>query len=503
MTSIRTAEQLAQRALDVNVVDDSQLQSVWSELGSTNVPLAPFQQSLLRRGLLTQYQLERLMRGDTRTGFFYGDYKVLYCVGAGTFARVFRAVHRGTGSMHAVKVLRSRYSNPSATDPKSGRSNRPVIDLFRREGEIGSALKHPNIVEIQEVYSHGATHYIVMEFVEGRNLREFYRAKRRFQPVEAAEIMAGVMAGLNYAAQQGITHRDLKMSNVLLSSDGQPKLVDFGLAGLKEGEAEIAEGFSRRTVLYAGLERATGVRIDDLRSDIFFAGTIFYQMLSGVPALPEGKDRVQQAGKALFRDIKPLLEIVPKVPPAFAIVVNKALEFDPEKRYQTPSDMLVDLKLNIKRVKTAQESGRTAEELTSSEGLDGQGQQRKLMIVESDVKMQDTLRELFKKNGYRVLVLSDPERVLARFFGDPSAADVVLFTTGTNGRTALEAFNRFAHESVTRDVPAILLLDENHLGWEDEAQVSQHRVVAKMPIKMRQLRELIVHAIGKRALKTA
>jgi serine/threonine-protein kinase len=503
MTSIRTAEQLAQRALDVNVVDNAQLQSVWSELGSTNVPLAPFQQSLLRRGLLTQYQLERLMRGDTRTGFFYGDYKVLYCVGAGTFARVFRAVHRGTGNMHAVKVLRSRYSNPSATDPKTGRSNRPVINLFRREGDIGITLKHPNIVEIQEVYSHGVTHYIVMEFVEGRNLREFYRAKRRFQPLEAAEIMAGVMAGLNYAAQQGITHRDLKMSNVLLSSDGQPKLVDFGLAGLQEGEAEVAEGFSRRTVLYAGLERATGVRIDDPRSDIFFAGTILYQMLSGVPALPDGKDRVQQAGKSLYRDIKPILELVPKLPLPFAMVVSKALEFDPERRYQTPSDMLVELKLNIKRVKAAQEGGREAvEELTSAEGLDGQGQQRKLMIVESDVKMQDTLRELFKKNGYRVLVLSDPERVLSRFFDDPLAADIVLFTTGTNGRTALEAFNRFGQEMVTRDIPAVLLLDESHLDWEREAQLSQHRIVAKMPIKMRQLREAIVHAIGKRR-KTA
>jgi serine/threonine-protein kinase len=504
MTSIRTAEQLAQRALDVNVVDDAQLQSVWSELGSTNVPLAPFQQSLLRRGLLTQYQLERLMRGDTRTGFFYGDYKVLYCVGAGTFARVFRAVHRVTGSMHAVKVLRSRYSNPSATDPKTGRSNRPIIDLFRREGEIGSALKHPNIVEIQEVYSHGATHYIVMEFIEGRNLREFYRAKRRFQPLEAAEIMAGVMAGLNYAAQQGITHRDLKMSNVLLSSDGQPKLVDFGLAGLKEGEAEVAEGFSRRTVLYAGLERATGVRIDDPRSDIFFVGTILYQMLSGVPALPDGKDRVQQAGRSLYRDIKPILELVPKLPLPFAMVVSKALEFDPERRYQTASDMLVELKLAIKRVKAAQEGGRAAvEEMTSSEGLDGQGQPRKLMIVASDVKIQDTLRELFKKNGYRVLVLSDPERVLSRFFNDPLAADIVLFTTGTNGRSALEAFNRFSQEAVTRDIPAVLLLDESHLAWEEEAHVSRHRIVAKMPIKMRQLRESIVHAIGQRALKTA
>ena len=500
MAEIKSAEQLAQRAQDVNVLDDAQLQSVWGELGSTQVPLGSFQQALVRRGLVTQYQLERLMKPETRTGFFYGDYKVLYCVGAGTFARVFRAVHRKTGQMHAVKVLRSRYSNPIANDPKTGRTNRPVIELFRREGEIGSTLKHPNIVEIQEVYSHGVTHYIVMEFIEGRNLREFYRAKRRFKPLEAAEIMAGVMAGLNYAAQQGITHRDLKMSNVLLSSDGEPKLVDFGLAGLKEGEAEIAEGFSRRTVLYAGLERATGVRMDDPRSDIFFAGTIFYQMLSGVPALSESRDRAQQAGKAHFQNIKPILELAPKLPLSLAMIVNKALEFDPDKRYQSPSDMLVDLKIAIKRIKTAQEGGPVAaQELTSAEGHDSQGQPRKLMIVESDLKMQDKLREQFKRHGYRVLVSSDPERVLARFYDDNRAADVVLFTTGTNGRAAVDVFNRFGQELVTRDVPAVLLLDQNHLHWEEEVQAAKHRPVAKMPIKMRQLREILLDAMQKKA----
>src|SRR5262249_52637442 len=150
MANLKTAEELAQRALDVNVIDDAQLQSVWSELGSATAPLGTFQQALLRRGLLTQYQLEKLMKAESRTGFFYGDYKVLYCVGAGTFARVFRAVHREKGSMHAVKVLRSRYGNPKGTDPKSGKPNKPIIDLFRREGEIGIELKHPNIVEIQE-----------------------------------------------------------------------------------------------------------------------------------------------------------------------------------------------------------------------------------------------------------------------------------------------------------------------------------------------------------------
>ena len=497
MAEIKSAEQLAQRALDVNVIDDGQLQSVWSELGSTNAPLGALQQALLRRGLLTQYQLENLMRPEKRTGFFYGDYKVLYCVGAGTFARVFRAVHRHTGNMFAVKVLRSSLSNPKGTHPKSHKSLKPYIDLFRREGELGMKLKHPNIVEIHEVYSQGLVHFIVMDFVEGRNLREFYRARRRFRPLEAAEIMSGVMAGLTYALQQGMTHRDLKMSNVLVSSEGVAKLVDFGLAGMQGAEEAEAEGFSRRTVDYAGLERATGVRQDDPRTDIYFSGTIFYQLLTGMPALPDSRDRAQ-AGKARYRDIRPLLELAPKVPLALAMVVNKSLEFDPDRRYQMPGDMLVDLKLAIKRIKTAAEGRAAGRDIISAEGLDGQGQPRKLMIVESDVKMQDKLRSLFKKNGYRVLVSSDPERVLLRFFDDQRAADVVLFTTGTNGRAALEVFNRFGREMATRDLPAVLLLDQTHYDWEEEAQVAEHRAVSKMPIKMRELRELLVEVAQKK-----
>src|SRR6186713_659186 len=115
MAEITTAEQLAQRALDVDVIDSSQLNKVWNELGSNNASLGAFQQALLRRELVTQYQLEKLMKPESRTGFFYGPYKVMYFVGAGTFARVFRAVHRETGTMYAVKVLRSNMSNPAET----------------------------------------------------------------------------------------------------------------------------------------------------------------------------------------------------------------------------------------------------------------------------------------------------------------------------------------------------------------------------------------------------
>jgi serine/threonine-protein kinase len=339
-----------------------------------------------------------------------------------------------------------------------------------------------------------------MEFIEGRNLREFYRARRRFDPMEAAHIMEGVMAGLNYALQQGVTHRDLKLSNILLSGDGTPKLVDFGLAGiLGDDEESIAEGISRRTVDYAGLERATGVRKDDARTDIYFAGCIFYQMLAGQPALGDSRDRSQQAGQARYRGIRPILEWAPKLPTPLAMVVNKALEFDPERRYQSPADMLMELKLAIRRINTAAEGGRQPDsELESCEGHDPEGNPRRLMVVESDVKMQDTLRELFKRNGYRVLVSSDPDRVMRRFFDDHQAADLVLFTTSNNGRSALEVFNRFGQEQQTRDVPAVILLDPIHREWADEALVAEHRVVATMPIKMRQLRELLVGVTDKK-----
>lgn len=483
MATVSTADQLAQRAIDVGIVDHRDLQTVRGDMGTRTVDLHTLQQELLRRNLLTQYQLERLMKG-LKTGFFYGNYKVLYCVGAGTFARVFRAVHTETGEVYAVKVLRNRWLAEA--------------DSFRREGELGATLKHPNIVPIHEVVSKRDTHYIVMDFIEGRNLREFTRVRRVFDPLEASRILEGMMAGLNYAFQQGVTHRDLKMSNVLVSSEGVSKLLDFGLAAL-ENEA-VGEGGVKRTVEYAALERATGVRKDDTRSDIFFAGCIFYHMLSGHSPMPEGRDRAKQLSKVTFQNIPNILTIAPKVPPTLAKVVNRAIEFDPDKRYQTPAEMLAELKIAAKRLSERGSVKQPKNELASNEGHDDQGEPRRLMVVESNVKMQDVLRELFKQHGYRVLVASDPDRAIDRFYNDASSAAVVLFSTSHIGRAALEGFNRFGEESVTRDIPAVLLLDELHSEWAADAKLSEHRAAISMPIKQRELRQLIQSVLSRQAV---
>ena len=483
MSTITTADDLERRALEVGILDPRQLQIVRSELETRSPDLNTMSQELLRRNLLTQYQLERLLKG-LQSGFFYGKYKVLYCVGAGSFARVFRAVHTETDEVFAVKVLRNRYLTEYA-------------DMFRREGELGASLKHPNIVPIHEVYSKRDMHFIVMDFIEGRNLREFTRVRRMFEATEAAKILDGILSGLNYAFQQGVTHRDLKMSNVLVSSDGEAKLLDFGLAAI-ESDA-TGEGV-KRTVEYAALERATGVRKDDTRSDVFFAGCIFYHMLCGRSPMPEGRDRAKQLSKETFQTIPPIASVAPKVPPTFAKVVNRAIEFDPDKRYQNPLEMLTDLKIAAKRLAERGATQTTKNELASNEGHNEQGEPRRLMVVESNVKMQDILRDLFKQHGYRVLVASAPDRAIDRFYLDSETAEVVVFSSGQNGRSTLEAFNRFGTETTTKDIPAILLLDEIHANWASEANVSDHRLTITMPIKQRELRQAVRQVLSRQAV---
>ena len=487
--AILSDELLAQRAQDVGLLDERQLQTAWSELSSRGGVDGNLEQLLLRRELLTNYQVERLQAGH-RTGFYYGKYKLLYAVGAGTFARVYRAAQRDTNKIVAVKVLRNRFSQ-----------DKDQADYFYREGQLGHSLKHPNIVPIYEVFSKGSVHYMVMEFVEGRNLREFLKIRKQFEPLEASKLILDIASGLEYSTGRGISHRDLKASNVLISSRGRAKLVDFGLAGADGALSDeaIADLPNPRTIDYAGLERATGVRRDDARSDIFFAGCLYYHMVSGKPALVETRDRLQRLSKARFEEIPPILDVAPELPLPVAMVVNKAIEFNPEKRYQTPSELVTDLNNLTRRLKRQARNGDSSSaEATGEEGSREDGQPWTLMVVEADVKMQNTLRDALKKKGYRVLVTSDPGRARTRFQDDSEVADLVLLSAAALGRDALEAFNLFGSEPDTKKVPAILLLRDSQRSWEDEALISPHRTVASLPIKLRELRSLLRSLLSSR-----
>ncbi len=483
-----TAEQVAQRAFHLGLLSDRQVQQVWSELGSRNTSLDELIQLLVRREFLTNYQVERLVRGE-KTGFFFGDYRALYFVGSGSFARVFRAVHRETGQVVALKVLRRRYSESPSQ-----------FSQFIREGELGRALRHPNIVPIYEVYSRATLHFLVMEFVEGRNLREFVRIRGKLKALDALPLMIDIASGIDYAFRHGLTHRDLKMTNVLVSSRGQAKLVDFGLAAVDESVSEnFGDAPNPRTVDYAALERATGVRKDDTRSDIYFLGCIYYHMLTGIPPLSETKDRMQRLSKQRLLDVVPIQKADPEVPDALGTIVNKAMMLEVDKRYQTPAHVLADLEAAARRLAGspdgAAEPVSGAERERLAEVLDRTRKREAVMVVEANVKMQDIFREGLKRAGYRVLMTTDPRRALERLIQDPAAAACVIFNAQEVGQGAVEAFNRLADDPAIGALPAILLLDQSQLAWRKKAKSADHRAVLTMPLKMSQLLAVLARLI--------
>ena len=132
--------------------------------------------------------------------------------------------------------------------------------------------------------------------------------------------------------ERGITHRDMKLSNALIASSGRAQIVDFGLAAATTGSDED-DLSNPRTIDYAGLEKATNCKKDDPRSDIFFNGCMFYQMLCGESPIPFG-DRMARMNNSRFHNIKPLHEVAPDLPKIVSKVVGKAIRLDPEKRYQ-------------------------------------------------------------------------------------------------------------------------------------------------------------------------
>ncbi|MFN9371271.1 MAG: serine/threonine-protein kinase, partial [Planctomycetaceae bacterium] len=213
------------------------------------------------KGVLTSLQCQKIRKGELQD-LVLGPFRLLYQNASGSFARVYRACDTRSGKMVGLKVLRQRYN-----------SNREAVTEFRREAELGRALRHENIVPIYDVAEDHGTHYIAMEFVEGGNLRDFIQIRRKLSPLDAVKCVLDIAEGLEYALTKGATHRDLKMTKVLMSSTGVAKLVDFGLAGAESPTQQGSEE-NQRALEYASLERGTNAPRNDPRSDLFFAESI-------------------------------------------------------------------------------------------------------------------------------------------------------------------------------------------------------------------------------------
>src|SRR5713101_5486400 len=237
------ASLLAQRTLKIGLVTEAQLQEAWDEVGYRTAEPELLLRALERKGYLTPYQSQKLLKGEM-DGYLIGGYRILYKIASGSFGRVYRADDPQSGRVVAIKVLRQRWSE-----------DEHAIDLFEREGKLGLTLQHPSIVEVLAVNQEAATekYYIVMEFVEGGNLRDFLGIRKKLTPAEALKLIEDAVSGIAHAYARGVTHRDMKLTNVLISTQGTAKLVDFGLAGIFAGMKREDDGQVDRTVDYAGL----------------------------------------------------------------------------------------------------------------------------------------------------------------------------------------------------------------------------------------------------------
>ncbi len=265
------------------------------------------------------------------SGITLGNYEILEKLGRGGMANVYKAFHPGLAVHRAIKVIRPDLSGSKNFDER-----------FQREARAVAGLRHPNIVQMHDFGRHEDLFYMVMEFVEGEDLKARIKRDGPIRPFsEAIRIVEQLTAGLGYAHQQGVLHRDVKPDNVMLGTDGSVILTDFGIAKIVDSgdPALTAAGAEIGTPAYMAPETVMGRESATPASDLYAVGVVLYEMLTA--HAPFAADTpLAVLHKVVHDPVPPPRDFTADIPDALQGVVLKAMAFEPGQRYPSAEALI-------------------------------------------------------------------------------------------------------------------------------------------------------------------
>ena len=261
-----------------------------------------------------------------------GRYEIHEIVGVGGMAVVYRAYDTIDDRPVAIKILKDEFLG-----------NEEFIRRFKNESKAIAVLSHPNIVKVYDVSFGDRIQYIVEEYIDGITLKEYLDQQKRIKWKEAIHFTIQILRALQHAHEKGIVHRDIKPQNIMLLQDGTIKVTDFGIARFSRSETRTMTDKAIGSVHYIAPEQARGDMTDE-KTDLYSVGVMLYEMLTG--RLPfEADNAVSVAIMQLQTDPKPLRELDPSIPEGLEEITLKAMQKNPEQRYQSAAEMLRDIEI--------------------------------------------------------------------------------------------------------------------------------------------------------------
>ncbi len=306
--------------------------------GNDKEPAKSLLEIMVAAKVLTRSQVTRLVQeaGEANRKFQIPGYQMLQKLGKGSMGLVFKAKQVSVDRVVAIKIL---------LDPLA--QNKEFIKRFEREAMIAAKLSHNNVVNAIDAGQIDGHYYFVMEYVEGPTIKDYLDQNKTFEEKEALRIVLAIAEALKHAAGRGLIHRDIKPENVILTKQGDVKLADLGLARLTDDEKwGLSEaGMAIGTPYYISPEQVRGEINIDIRADIYSLGATLYHMVTGrVPFGGDTPNEVMRKHVDLKVSIIPPDHLNPKLSGGLGMIVETMMAKNREQRYQTPDDLILDLK---------------------------------------------------------------------------------------------------------------------------------------------------------------